>query len=123
MSKIPKKYIDRKEEISKQFLEEIEKNLDDILNERTDKMHEIKDIASILCIHPVHLSNTVKLYTGQKPCFFFEKRIMEEAKKMMANPDLSIAEIARRLTFDPSNFTKFFKRFEGVLPSQYRKSL
>ncbi len=119
----PKKYRDRKEEITLLFLTEIEKNLDDILNNRTDEMYEIKDIASILCIHPVHLSNTVKLHTGYKPCYFFEKRIMEEAKRMMNNPEMSIAAIARQLTFDPSNFTKFFKRFEGITPSQYRKTL
>jgi AraC-like DNA-binding protein len=30
-------------------------------------------------------------------------------------------EIARHLTFDPSNFTKFFKHFEGITPKKFRE--
>jgi AraC-like DNA-binding protein len=40
---------------------------------------------------------------------------------MLREGQFTIAEIAGRLTFDTSNFTKFFKRFEGVTPSAYRQ--
>lgn len=86
-------------------------------------MYHIRDFAALMFIHPVHLSNTIKLHTGYAPCYFFENRVMEEARKMLQDPGLSIASIAGKLTFDNSNFTKFFKRFEGVTPSQYRQQL
>lgn len=123
MTKLPLKYSTRKEEITLQFLELMHQHIDSILEGTSETMFEIKDIAAIMCIHPVHLSNTVKLETGKSPCYFFEKRIMDESKRLLANPDTTIAEIATLLTFDPSNFTKFFKRFENITPSEYRNRI
>jgi AraC-like DNA-binding protein len=48
---------------------------------------------------------------------------MDIAKNMLKDTSISIAAIAAQLTFDPSNFTKFFKRFEGVTPKQYREEI
>jgi AraC-like DNA-binding protein len=42
---------------------------------------------------------------------------------MLREDRFTIAEIAGLLTFDTSNFTKFFKRFEGITPSAYRHRL
>jgi AraC-like DNA-binding protein len=86
-------------------------------------MFEIKDFADALHIHPTHLSNTIKLTTGRAPCFFVEDKIMRMAKEMLADDSLPVAEIASRLTFDPSNFTKFFKRFAGMTPKSYREQI
>lgn len=105
------------------FLQLVDEHLADITEGRADKMYHIKDFAKRMFIHPVHLSNTIKALTGHSPCFFFEEKLMLAAKKMLQDPGQSIAQIANRLTFDTSNFTKFFKRFEGVTPSEYRKGL
>lgn len=123
MTKLPQKYISRKEEITLQFMDQVNLHLDNILQGKADTMYEIKDIAAIMCIHPVHLSTTIKLQTGNSPCFYFENRIMEESRKLLKDSTMPIAGIAALLTFDPSNFTKFFKRFEGCTPSQYRTQL
>jgi AraC family transcriptional regulator of adaptative response / methylphosphotriester-DNA alkyltransferase methyltransferase len=122
MPPIPKKILDRQHEITADFLKEIDKHLEDVLHEKRTDMFEIRDFAEILHIHPTHLSNTIKLTTGKAPCFFFEKRIMEIAKGMLQQ-NMPIKEIAYILTFDASNFTKFFKRFEGVTPKQYKEQL
>lgn len=74
-------------------------------------------------IHPRHLSNTIKLVTGNSPCAFFEDKILDIAKQHLEENKISITEIATMLTYDPSNFTKFFKRFAGMTPKQYRKNL
>lgn len=121
MAKIPVKILARQHEITAVFIREMEKHLDDIVNGRAEEMLEIRDIAQLMHIHPTHLSNTIKLTTGKAPCFFFEERIMKIAREKLLDPSNSIADIAVLLTFDPSNFTKFFKRFEGVTPSQYRE--
>ena len=120
---IPQKIFARQHEITADFLKEIDKHLDDIMANRTMDMMEIRDIADILHIHPTHLSNTIKLTTGRAPCFFFEEKIMHIAKEMLKDTSIPIARIASQLTFDPSNFTKFFKRFEGITPKQYREEV
>lgn len=40
---------------------------------------------------------------------------------MLINTDLSIAEIARKLTYDSSNFSKFFKKWTVLLPENLEK--
>ncbi|RFZ81078.1 AraC family transcriptional regulator [Mucilaginibacter terrenus] len=119
---LPKKIFARQHEITQEYLKAIDKHLDDVLNERVTDMFEIRDFAELLHIHPTHLSNTIKLATGKHPCFFIEERIMEIAREMLRN-HTPIKEVAYKLTFDPSNFTKFFKRFSGITPKQYREQV
>lgn len=123
MARIPDEYVSRKTEILAQFKLVLEKHLDDLIAGRIDKMFEIKEIADILCLHPVHLSKVIKLETGHHACYFYEQRILQEAKKLLANTTLPIGLIAHKLDYDVSNFTKFFKKFSGMTPSLYRKSL
>lgn len=120
---IPENIISRKEEITLQFMQVLNDHIDDFMAGRADKMYELKDIAGIMCLHPVHVSQVVKLHTGHHACYFYEQRILEEAKKLLANLSLSIKNIAHKLDYDVSNFTKFFKRFTGETPSSYRKTL
>jgi AraC family transcriptional regulator of adaptative response / methylphosphotriester-DNA alkyltransferase methyltransferase len=122
-TKIPQKILARQHEITADFLKEIDKHLADIMAHKVMDMYEIRDIAGIMHIHPTHLSNTIKLTTGRAPCYFFEAKIMDIARGLLRDTSMPIAEIASTLTFDPSNFTKFFKRFEGVTPKQYREAI
>ncbi len=122
-TKIPQKILARQHEITADFLKEIDKHLADVIAHKVMDMYEIRDIARIMHIHPTHLSNTVKLTTGKAPCYFFEAKIMAIAKAFLRDTSMSIAEIATTLTFDPSNFTKFFKRFEGMTPKNFRETI
>jgi len=119
--KIPKKYISRKEEIYQDFLRLVDEHLADIVAERTDKMNELRDFAEALFIHPTHLSNVIKEHTGHHPCFFYEEKLLKLAKELLMDNKRSVADVAWLLTYDPSNFTKWFKSFEGVTPSQFRR--
>lgn len=123
MVKIPDIYISRKAEILARFKAILESHMDDFMAGRIDKMYELKDIADIMSLHPVHLSKVIKLETGNHACYYYEKRILLEAKKLLADPVLPIGVIAYRLDYDVLNFTKFFKRFMGITPSLYRKSI
>lgn len=123
MAVIPKKYFNRKEEIFQNYLQLLDGHIDDVLNGRTGVMYELRDFAGLLFIHPTHFSNVIKAHTGKHACFFFEEKLMAAAKQLLQDPANSIADVATRLTYDASNFTKWFKFFEHVTPSQYRKAL
>jgi len=118
---LPKKILARQHEITADFLRLIEVHLAEVVAGQTMEMLEIRDFAAQLHIHPTHLSNTIKLTTGHSPCYYFEARIMDVARQQLLDPARSVAAIAAGLTFDASNFTKFFKRFEGCTPKQYRE--
>ena len=118
---LPKKILLRQREITDDFFKILENHISELSSGKAEKMFEIKDVADILHIHPTHLSNTIKLTTGKSPCDIYEEKIITLAKSMLAGTRLAIADIATLLTFDPSNFTKFFKHLEGMTPKQYRE--
>ena len=118
---IPKKILARQHEICADFVRLVHAHVDDVAAGRATEMLEVRDFADQLHIHPTHLSNTLKLVTGHPPCYFFEARIMEVAREQLLDPRRAVAAVAAGLTFDASNFTKFFKRFQGCTPSQYRE--
>jgi AraC-like DNA-binding protein len=120
--KLPQKFFARRHEIAADYIKELDKHLDDIVSGRATEMFEVRDFADLIHVHPVHLSNTIKAATGYAPCYFFEKRLMDISKSMLENTNMPISEIARILTYDPSNFTKFFKHFAGKTPKQYREA-
>lgn len=123
IAKIPDVYVSRKAEILAQFRQILDSHMDDFMAGRIEKMYELKQFASIIGLHPVHLSKVIKLETGHHACYFYEQRILLEAKKLLADRSLPIGTIAHTLDYDVSNFTKFFKRFMGVTPTLYRKTV
>ena len=94
--------------------------MDDLKSGRATSTFEVQDIAALLYIHPTHLSNTVQEELKRSPCDIYEERLLNIAKELILTTHLSIAEIARQLTFDPSNFSKFFKHFTGTTPKKFR---
>lgn len=115
------RYMKRPEEITKQFLAELDKHMLDLKTGKAEHTFEIQHIASLLHIHPTHLSNTIQEELKKSPCDIYEEMLMNLAKELILTTDFSIAHIARQLTFDPSNFSKFFKHFQGVTPNQFRQ--
>ena len=111
----------RQKEIIDQYLAELDKHLAALKSGEAEKTFEIKDLASLIHIHPTHLSNTIHEVLGKSPCDIYEEKLMAIAKELILTTNIPIAQIARHLTFDPSNFSKFFKRFEGSTPKQFRE--
>jgi len=123
MAILPDGEVSRGAEMLARFKQVLDGHLDDFLAGRVEKMYELQEIAAILCVHPVHLSKVIRLESGQHACYFYQQRILLEAKKLLATTTLPIGMIAHKMDYDVSNFTKFFKRFAGLTPSSYRKSL
>ena len=110
----------RKKEIASQYLFELDKHISDLKNGNVERTLEIRDFAKLLHMHPVHLSNTIKEVTGKSTCDLYEERLLKISKELLLTTSLPIAQIAIRLTYDPSNFTKFFKQYAGITPKRFR---
>ncbi|MBG9378431.1 helix-turn-helix transcriptional regulator [Panacibacter sp. DH6] len=110
----------RKKQLAEQYIQEVDKHVQDLKEGKTDRAHEIRDLAKILHVHPVHLSNTIKEVTGRSTCDLYEERLLNVSKALLLETDMSVAAIARQLTYDPSNFTKFFKHYTGTTPKKFR---
>lgn len=101
----------------------MDNNLQELIDGKSDDYLDIHQIAEMLFIHPTHLSNTIKDFTGKSPCDICNDKTIAISKKLLAETNLSIAEIAFKFTYEPTNFTKYFKKFAGITPSKYRASL
>jgi AraC-like DNA-binding protein len=110
----------RKKEITKNYIDLLDKHIRELKEGRIERAYEIRDFAALMHLHPVHLSNTIKEVTGQSTCELYEERLVKISKQLLLTTDLSVAQISRQLTYDPSNFTKFFKHFTGTTPKKYR---
>lgn len=106
----------RPEEITAAFYAQLDKHLADLAAGTAESTFKIGDLSRILHVHPRHLSNTIKAVTGLSPCTVYESKLMGIARRLLTQATLPVAEIARRLTYDPSNFSKFFKHFQGQTP-------
>jgi len=115
--------ISRNEEIFQNYLSLIDEHLKDIIEGKADIMWELRDFAKRLFIHPGHFSTVIKEHTGKHPCYYYEQKLLIIAKRYLQDASYSVAGVAQLLTYDPSNFTKWFRAFEGVTPSQYRAQL
>jgi len=80
-----------------------------------------KDYAAMLFMSPNHLNTICQEILGKSAGELIRERILLEAKRLLINADLTIAEIAFRLNFtDNSYFTKFFKKYTGTTPEEFR---
>lgn len=112
----------RSEEITEKYFKLLDRHLADIVSGEATEMMQLKQIASALFLSHGHLTDTIQQTMGHHPCHFYDLKIIEQAKNLLANADYSIAEVAKKLTYDPSNFSKFFKKFTTQTPGEYRKA-
>lgn len=81
-----------------------------------------KQYAELLYITPNHLNALCNDFLGVSAGKLIRDRVILEAKRLLINLDLRVAEIADRLNFaDQSYFIKFFKKYEGITPEKFRK--
>lgn len=111
----------RKKEIADKFLIELDNYLADLKSGKIEHTQGTKRFAELLFINPNHLSDTIKNVLGKSPCSIYEEKLIAICKELIINSDKSIKDIAYTFDYEPSNFTKFFKRLTGFTPRQYRE--
>jgi AraC family transcriptional regulator, transcriptional activator of pobA len=84
----------------------------------------LTEYADLLNITTKHLTKSVKNATGETPMNFIHKMLILEAKILLKDTTLSVAEIAYQLSFeDAAYFNRFFKLQTSMTPSTFRKKV
>ena len=81
-----------------------------------------KEYAELLHVTPNHLNAVCHELLGKTAGELIRDRVVLEAKRLLVNADLSITQIAYELNFgDGSYFTKFFRKYAGGTPEEFRR--
>ncbi len=85
----------------------------------------LKDLAAVAGLSPYHLARAYKASTGHSLWQdVLESRIRQARRLILAHADLPLATIAKDCGFDSYHqFIAAFRKFCGLLPSEYRNSV
>ncbi|MFP4385063.1 MAG: helix-turn-helix domain-containing protein [Spirochaetia bacterium] len=84
----------------------------------------LNTIADHFHISPVYLSKFFKEQSGTKFIDYLNTFRLEKGKELMEKPGLPIHEISDQVGYLSSNtFIRVFKKYYGITPGEYRKSL
>jgi AraC family transcriptional activator of pobA len=108
-----KSKVSRKEDLTMRF--------GNLINLHFKEHRAVKYYAERLAITPNYLNEIIHEVTGKSAGELIDEKVMHEAKVLLNNPRLTIAQIAELLHFSDQSFLgKFFKRHLGISPSEYR---
>lgn len=69
-----------------------------------------------------HLCRLFRTTLSSRPMEYIAKRRIQAAKELLTQTELSVEDIAEKTGFcTASYFTKLFRRYEGITPSQFRR--
>ncbi|MFG2119914.1 helix-turn-helix domain-containing protein [Streptomyces sp. NPDC048710] len=86
--------------------------------------HSVSAYADALGYSRRTLVRAVRAATGETPKGFIDKRVVLEAKRLLAHTDMPIGRVGAAVGFpDAANFSKFFHLHTGVPPAAFRAEL
>ncbi len=81
----------------------------------------VQDYAKMMLVSQKTINQVTRAAVDLSAKQFIIDRILLEIKRYIGQGDFTINEISDLMGFDePSNLTKFFKRYEGVSPKEFR---
>ncbi len=81
-----------------------------------------KDIAAALRISPEYLSKLFRQHVGMTVVEYIQKTMIEHARMMLINSDLTMADIAEKCGYSDQNyFSRVFRQHLSMSPHKYRK--
>lgn len=109
------------------LLSALEHLLDNYLSSdrpRKEGLPSVQFCADSLHLSSNYLSDLLRNETGLSALKYIHERIVDCAKMRLADPALSISEVAYSLGFEyPQHFTRLFRRETGYSPSEYRSQI
>ncbi|MEV5356320.1 AraC family transcriptional regulator [Streptomyces sp. NPDC093516] len=86
--------------------------------------HSVSAYADALGYSRRTLVRAVRAATGETPKSFIDKRVVLEAKRLLAHTDLPIGRVGAAVGFpDAANFSKFFHQHTDRTPAAFRAEL
>ncbi|GAB2849897.1 AraC family transcriptional regulator [Streptomyces deserti] len=86
--------------------------------------HSVSAYADALGYSRRTLVRAVRAATGETPKAFIDKRVILEAKRLLAHTDLPIGRVGAAVGFpDAANFSKFFHQHTDMTPAGFRAEL
>lgn len=96
----------------------------DYVNEYLADNPTLDEIANSIDMSRYHFIRLFKQSTGLTPYQYLTQRRLERAQDLLANTNLTIAEIAKQIGFAThSHFTKVFRQHFSLSPKAYRQTL
>lgn len=94
-----------------------------VIDRRHGEPLSLRDVAGEVGMTPGHLTTIVRRRTGRTVQEWIIERRMAEARELLADTDLPVGEVARRVGIpDPGYFSRLFGRTHGGPPRQFRAS-
>lgn len=94
----------------------------DLVWKHLTETREVSFYAKELCVTHKHLSRVVKEVTGKTPHEIIAGETLSMAVQLLQNNGLLVQQVADVLHFsDQAAFSKFFKKYFGLSPAEYRK--
>jgi AraC-like DNA-binding protein len=86
--------------------------------------HSVSAYADALGYSRRTLVRAVRAATGETPKGFIDKRVVLEAKRLLAHTDMPIGRVGAAVGFpDAANFSKFFHQHTEMTPAAFRAEL
>ena len=85
--------------------------------------YSVEQLAADVGMHRMNLYRKIQSLFGMTPSEFIRTMRLKRAAQLLTDdPNLNVNEVADMVGFNtPKYFSKYFKEFFGVLPSQYNK--
>ncbi|MEV4349810.1 AraC family transcriptional regulator [Actinoplanes sp. NPDC049596] len=95
----------------------------DVIERRFAEPISLADVAAELSLTPGHLTTSVRRRTGRTVQQWLTERRMQEARRLLAGTDLTVAAIAHRVGFpDAGYFIRRFRSEHRTTPARWRRS-
>jgi AraC-like DNA-binding protein len=95
----------------------------EVIDRRHAEPLSLRDVAGEIGVTSGHLTTVVRRRTGRTVLEWIIERRMAEARTLLAETDLPIAEVGRRVgVADPGYFSRLFSRTHGASPRRWRAS-
>ncbi|HEX2213893.1 MAG TPA: helix-turn-helix transcriptional regulator [Mycobacterium sp.] len=93
-----------------------------VIDRRHSAPLSLRDVAAEVGMTPGHLTTLVRRRTGRTVQEWIIERRMAESRRLLADTDLPVAEVARRVGIaDPGYFSRLFRRTHGTSPRTWRE--
>lgn len=87
-----------------------------------DRQISLEEVSEQAFVSAGYLSTLFKERTGKNFSDYVIEMRIEEAKRLLRQPALSMSDIAERIGYaDARHFSKVFQKMVGVKPTAYRK--